>query len=155
MTRSINAWIVYWEYMPGRPVPGTDDGEVVAVLPGNTAPSRVSELIYRLWAERSLEPSEMLLFRREEKSPYRVQPLVFLHRIQVADGGFMVGHNPVLVARKAERVRRYGNDGLQWEEVGPVHGPSICAAAGEPNCVLVGKEPHRREMRWQPPSAEG
>jgi len=130
-------------------MPSTFDGEVVAVLPGNCAASRVEEITYRLWAERRLEPSEMLEFRRSSHSPYTVKTLLHIHGIRVSDAGFIVGHNPVLIARRAERVRRYGASGIQWEEVAPKHLAAICSSQGVADCALVGKEPHRQIKTWE------
>jgi hypothetical protein len=147
-SKGIKAWILYWEVQPGGPSPIARDHEIVAVLPANWGEDRVKDVLERLYLERAMTPSEMVIWRNRGSSPYPPQCSAYLHRIPVADLEFFCGHNPILKARKVEQLVAVDEHELTWKEVGVAHlSSALCAAAGQEDCPLVGKDPYVIDVR--------
>jgi hypothetical protein len=140
--KGVKAWVLYWEVQPGGPVPIARDHEVVAILPPYWGVDRVRDVLERLYLERSMTPSELLRWRNRGSSPYPSKCSAYVHRVQVADLEFYCGHNPILKARKVKQLMAVNEHELAWKEVAVTHvSATLCEAAGQKDCPLVGKEP--------------
>jgi hypothetical protein len=143
MSRGVKSWVLYWENMPGGPLPIALDNEVVAVLPPSWGEDRVKDVLERLYLERAMTAAELLGWRNRSSSPYPAVCATYLHHIKVTDLAYYCGHNPILTARKVEQLVAVGEHELAWAEIGVTHHSSqLCEAAGMKDCPLVGKEPN-------------
>jgi hypothetical protein len=137
----VNAWVVYWEVMPGGPLPIARNNEVVAVLPPRWGDARVREVLERLFLERAATPSELVEWRAGG-SPYPPKHLLWMHSVPVGGAGYYCGHNPILIARKVQRLRVLGDDELEWEEISAKHRAAFCRATwGVENCAEAERGP--------------
>lgn len=123
----VKAWVLYWEVLPGGPVPITCNNEVVAVLPSRWRDARVCEVLERFFLERAATPSELVVWRAGG-SPYPPRHLLWMHSVPYGGAGYYCGHNPMLVARKVQRLRVLGDDELEWEEMSAEHHADFCRA---------------------------
>jgi hypothetical protein len=145
--RGVKAWVLHWEVRPGGPAPIAQDGEVVAILSSRMGVEKVKEVLERLYMQRAFSLAELVMFRRSGSGPYPVHSNVYVHGIEVSGLGYECGHNPVLIARLAERVRAISEDVIEWEEVGPLHASWHCAIHHLPPCADADKPPSRRRVR--------
>lgn len=148
-SKGVKAWVVYWELQCGRPLPIAQDSEVVGVLPPTWGRDRVCDVLERLYLERAMTSAELVQWRRVGASPYPPECGTYLHGVQVVDLEYFCGHNPILKARKVEKLISIGEHELRWEEVGVTHRSELCAAAGVPDCELAGQEPRRVTRSWR------
>ncbi|HEV7567193.1 MAG TPA: hypothetical protein VGO31_14685 [Microbacteriaceae bacterium] len=146
--KGATAWLVRWEQTPGEPLPIAEDGEVVAVLPGRWSDRRVEDVLERLYAERAYTPAEQLQWRAAGSSPYAVQTLFHVHGIPVGGFGLWCGHNPMLVARRVERLRALDECTLSWVEVQPSHAGFLCKSRGFPDCPQADQPPTELSRTW-------
>jgi hypothetical protein len=140
--RGVKSWVLYWEPMPGHPLPIALDHEVVAILPPSWGEDRVKDVLERLYLERTSTLDELLMWRNRGSSPYPPECGASYHGIRVVGLEYYCGHNPILKARKVERLVAIGEEELSWMEIGMTHTPFLCEAAGEEDCPLIGKEPY-------------
>jgi hypothetical protein len=69
--KGVKAWLLYWEFQPGKPLPIARDGEVVGILPAAWGRDRVLDVLERLYLERVMTPSELLRWRVAYRRPIR------------------------------------------------------------------------------------
>jgi hypothetical protein len=139
--RGASAWVLYWQNMPGTPLPIARDNEVVAVLPAAWHEDRVMDVLERLYRERAETPAELVSHRKRGSLPYPPKCGPSLHSVPVVDLAYYCGHNPILNARRVQGLVVVNEYELAWKEVGVRHTAFICEAAGARDCTLVGKEP--------------
>ena len=73
-----------------------------------------------LFAERMYSAAEKLEYRGPDRGPYLPGPIHRVHGVAVSELAYACGHNPFLVAVRAENCQSIGSEGLEWEELGPV-----------------------------------
>lgn len=137
----VKAWVLYWEVLPGGPLPIARNNEVVAVLPTQWGDARVCDVLERFFLERAAVPSELVEWRAGG-SPYPPKHLLWMHSVPVGGAGYYCGHNPILIARKAQRLRVLSDDELEWEEISAEHHAAFCRATwGVENCPEAKRGP--------------
>lgn len=135
------AWVLYWEVLPGGPLSIARNNEVVAVLPPQWGDARVLDILERLFLERAAVPSELVEWR-SSGLPYPPKNLLWMHSVPVGCSGYYCGHNPMLVARKVQRLRVLSDDELEWEETSVEHHADFCRATwGVEHCPEAKRGP--------------
>src|SRR6266516_2641833 len=93
-------------------------------------------------------PPELVAWRKVGSSPYRPECATYLHSVPVTELEYIIGHNPVLKARRVEQLKVVNDHNLTWQEVGVKHNAWLCDAAGVESCPLANKEPTVVHKRW-------
>lgn len=148
--RKTVVWVLRWEVAPCGPAPGVTDGEIVGILDGRWGAKRICDAMLMLFAERMYSAAEKLEYRGPDRGPYLPGPIHRVHGVAVSELAYACGHNPFLVAVRAENCQSIGSEGLEWEELGPVHSAWLCASLGFADCPLAGKDRQRLRYRWTP-----
>jgi hypothetical protein len=120
--RPIKAWVVRWQWAGAH---AAVEQPIAAILPPRTSGDSLLRIVDALYAVRFYDPDEMLSsIRRGGHNPYPAQ----WARVRVEidgeaqlvqwSGEVICGHNPHLVARKAQVwALNDGSGQVGWEDV--------------------------------------